>query len=75
MGSTNLRKDGSAEVIRDLIFSVACSHFRRAFIFCSPIYPTPIWKIYMTRGDLCEVNIARNDYVWLSNPIAPLLTR
>lgn len=28
----------------------------------------------MTRGDLCQVSVERNDYVWLSDAAAPLLT-
>lgn len=31
-----------------------------------PLFILPIWKIYMTRGDLCKVNLVRSDYVWLS---------
>lgn len=62
----------SAEVAKDLIFTLPSGYVKK-ILFCSPIYPTLVWKIYMTKGDLCKVKTMRNDCVCLSN--APGCTR
>jgi len=60
----------SAEVARDLIFTLPSGYVKK-ILFCSPIYPTLVWKIDMTRGDLCKVKTMRKDCVCLSNAVAP----
>lgn len=38
---------------------------KKFVFFCSPVFPSPVWKVCVTRSDLCRANPGRNDDVLL----------
>lgn len=80
--TANIHYNGSTEVKRDLTVTLTSGKMRKIlftfqesfyFLFSCYLYYTCLENLH-DKGELCKVNMVRDDYVWLSDAVAPLPT-